>query len=448
MPPLRAGLDRFLPEDTRRMMRLLYNLVFPVVLVATLPCYLARMFKRGGYRRDFGQRFARYSPELRARFAEGAWIWIHAVSVGELLAALKILEELHRRQPTWRFVVSSTTSTAHAIALEKQKDWWAPIYTPLDLPMIVRRALDTVRPRAIVLTESEMWPNFVWSAARRGLPVTLVNARVSPRSGRRYRRFAVALRSVTRHLSGVGLQEPEHADLWAHLGVAPNHRHLTGSVKYDPAHTDHAPRDFKPVLHAWGISTDDPILLAGSTHEGEEEILADALKKLRISFPSARLLIAPRHVERSANIRERLAGAGWKIALRSASPSGNAPDILLIDTTGELRDWYTLADVVFIGKSLCGVGGQNPVEAIQAGRPVLFGPHMENFAELRAALEAKGGAIVVTDAGSLAAAATRLLQNPAHRDDLVARANEALSPHRGATARTAALIEEMVKGSD
>jgi 3-deoxy-D-manno-octulosonic-acid transferase len=406
------------------------------------------MFKRGGYRRDFGQRFARYSPDLRARFAQGEWIWFHAVSVGELLAALKILEELHRRQPTWRFVVSSTTSTAHAIALDKQKDWWAAIYTPLDLPLIVRRALATVRPRAVVLTESEMWPNFVWSAARRGLPIVLVNARVSPRSGRRYRRFAAIIRSVTRYLSGVGLQEPEHGDLWAHLGVAANRRHLTGSVKYDPAHTDQAPRDFAPVLRAWGISAGDPILLAGSTHEGEEEILADALKKLRTIFPSARLLIAPRHVERSAHIQQRLTGAGWKIDLRSATPSGNTPDILLIDTTGELRDWYAVAQVVFIGKSLCGVGGQNPVEAILAGRPVLFGPHMENFAELRAALEANGGAIGVTDAESLAAAATTLLQNPADGDDLVARANEALAPHRGATARTAALIEKMVKGSD
>jgi 3-deoxy-D-manno-octulosonic-acid transferase len=430
------------------MMRLIYNLVFPLVLLATLPCYLARMLKRGGYRQDFGQRFARYSPDLRARFARGEWIWIHAVSVGELLAALKILEELHRRQPSWRFVVSSSTSTAHAIALEKQKDWWTPIYTPLDLPMIVCRALDTVRPRAVVLTESEMWPNFVWSAARRGLPIALVNARVSPRSARRYRRFATAIQAVTRHLSRVGLQEPEHADLWAHLGVAAPRRHITGSVKYDPTVADQAPRNFAPVLHAWGIPADDPILIAGSTHEGEEEILADALKKLRTSHPSARLLIAPRHVERSAHIQQRLTGAGWNIALRSAAPLGNAPDILLIDTTGELRDWYAVAQVVFIGKSLCGVGGQNPVEAIQAGRPVLFGPHMENFAELRAALEANGGAMRVTDAESLAKAASRLLQSPARGEYLVERANEALAPHRGATARTAALVEEMVKGSD
>ncbi len=430
------------------MMRLLYNLLFPFALIAILPCYLARMFKRGDFRRDFAQRFARYSPELRGRFAEGEWIWVHAVSVGELLAALKILDELHRRRPDWRFVVSSTTSTAHAIALEKKQDWWAPVYTPLDFPAIVRRALDTVRPRAIVLTESEMWPNFVWSAARRGMPLALVNARVSPRSGRRYRRFAPALRSVTRHLSSVGLQEPEHAGLWAHLGIAPERLHLTGSVKYDPAHDVEPPRDFSPLLRTWSIAADDPILLAGSTHNGEEEILAAALQKLRTSFPSARLLIAPRHVERTAEIRQRLVASGWNVGRRSEKPSGNALDILLIDTTGELRDWYACADVVFIGKSLCGHGGQNPVEAILAGRPVLFGPHMENFAELRRALATKGGAIEVTDADSLTLAARRLLQDPARRTDIVARANEALAPHRGATARTAALIEEMVKGSD
>lgn len=430
------------------MTRLLYNLLFPFALIAILPRYLARMFKRGDFRRDFAQRFGRYAPDLQARFAEGDWIWVHAVSVGELLAALKILDELHRRQPSWRFVVSSTTSTAHAIAQQKQLDWWLPVYTPLDLPLIVHRALDAVRPRAVVLTESEMWPNFVWSAARRGIPVALVNARVSPRSAQRYRRFARIIRAVTRHLSSVGLQEPEHADLWKHLGIADERLHLTGSVKYDPSYNEQSKHDFTPVLRAWGIAPTDPILLAGSTHDGEEEILAASLQKLRTSFPTARLLIAPRHVERTPEISQRLAALGWSIARRSDSPTGDAPDIMLIDTTGELRDWYACADVVFIGKSLRGWGGQNPVEAILAERPVLFGPHMENFSSLRRALEKNGGAIEVADADSLAAAAAGLLDNPAKRAGLVTLANDALAPHRGATARTAGLIEDLVMGSD
>ena len=430
------------------MMRLLYNLVFPFALVAILPRYLLRMFRRGDYRQDFAQRFARYTPELRAELSRGEWVWIHAVSVGELLIALKVLRELHRRQPAWRFVVSSTTSTAHALALAKRESWWIPVYTPIDFPPFVRRALDLVRPRAVVLTESEMWPNFVWTAARRKIPVLLVNARVSPRSARRYRRFAAFLRPVTRHLAAVGLQEEEHAELWSGLGVAGSRLQVTGSVKFDPEDDGHEPRDFRPVLRAHGIQEHDPVLLAGSTHDGEEEILAEAFIALRATAKGLRLLVAPRHVERSREILARLSGTGLRVALRSDPPGNETPDVLLIDTTGELRDWYRCADVVFIGKSLSGTGGQNPVEAILAGRPVLFGPHMENFAALRAALLATTGAMEVSDASSLAQAAGALLADPARRASIVEKAMLALRPHKGATARTAAMIEKAVIGSD
>lgn len=430
------------------MTRFFYNLLFPFAFLVILPRYLVRMFQRGGYRRDFSQRFARYSPDLQARFATGEWLWVHAVSVGELLIALKLLDELHRRHPAWRFALSSTTSTAHALALSQQPDWWVPIYTPVDFPSVVRRALETIRPRAIVLTESEMWPNFVWAAARRDIPVLLVNARVSPRSGRRYRRFAPVLRSVTRHLAAVGLQEKEHADLWKHLGLPSRRLHLTGSVKYDPATDPAPPRDFQPVLAAFGFRPGEPVLLAGSTHEGEEEILAAALAQLRPNFPGLRLLIAPRHVERTAKIMAQLERSNFRVARRTATPDGPPPDILLLDTTGELRDWYACAHVVFIGKSLGGSGGQNPVEAILAGRPVLFGPHMENFAALRDALLASGGALEIRDAATLAAEAGRLLAAPEHLARVVRQATAALQLHHGATARTAALVEDAVIGSD
>lgn len=430
------------------MMRLAYNLLFPFALLVILPRYLARMVRRGDYRRDFGQRFGRYAPDLRAKFSRGEWFWVHAVSVGELLIALKLLDELHRRHPGWRFVVSSTTSTAHSLALSKQQDWWVPVYTPIDFPPVVRRALDAVRPRAVILTESEMWPNFVWQCSDRGIPVVLVNARVSPRSARRYRRFAGMLRSVTRKLSDVGLQEKEHAGLWRHLGVPSGRLRITGSVKFDPDGDSPAARDFRPVLESFGFGRGEPVVLAGSTHDGEEEILAESLNMLRRQFPKARLLIAPRHVERTAKILAQLETGGLRAARRTAHPPDVAPDILILDTTGELRDWYACADVVFIGKSLAGRGGQNPVEAIVAGRPVLFGPHMENFAALREHLLAAGGAIEVRDAAGLAAEIGKLLADPERRTRLVDQATAALQPHRGATARTADLFEAAVNRSD
>ncbi len=430
------------------MMRLLYNLLFPFAFLVFLPCFLTKMFRRGSYRRDFGQRLARYDKELRHRFSRGKWIWVHAGSVGELLSALKILDELHRRHPEWNFVVSSTTSTAHAIATSKQQDWWVPVYTPLDFPCLVRSALAAVKPRLIILTESEMWPNFVWTASDRAIPLVLVNARVSPRSARRYRKFASVLRSLTRHLAWVGLQEPEHGQLWAHLDVPLARLQLTGSVKYDPGTTPPKTRNFRAVLEQWGISAADPILLGASTHEGEEEILASTLIKLRQNFPTIRLLIAPRHVERTADIVKILQGRGLSVGLRDAPPSAPPPDILIINTTGELRDWHTCASVVFVGKSLTGRGGQNPVEAILTRRPVLFGPHMENFAALRDHLLATGGAIEVQGATSLAATTARLLLSPEDVLRLDSCAMAALDRHRGATKRTADLVEAALKEGD
>lgn len=430
------------------MIRFLYNVLLPLGILAVLPRYLLRMFRRGNFRRDFGQRFARFSPELREHFCHGEWVWVHAVSVGELLVAMKVVEELHRRNPEWKFVISNTTSTAHAIALTKQQDWLVAIYGPLDLAPFVRRAFDLVRPLAIVLTESEMWPNFIWEAARRSVPVLLINARMSPRSQRRFQRFAPLVRTVTRHLCAVGLQEPGHAAVWEKIGVDGSRLHVTGSVKFDPDETSEAPRDFRPVLTAWGFVQGEPVILAGSTHRGEELIMADVLRRLRASFPAAKLILVPRHVERAAELVYLLAAEHLRVALRSSEPDGSAPDVLLVDTTGELRDWYRCADSVFIGKSLAGRGGQNPVEAILAGKPVNFGPHMENFPDLREALVRSGGAQEVTDEVSLCEALRLQLFDEALRKRMTDAALEALHPHRGAVARTADLVEAAVNRSD
>lgn len=425
-------------------MRFLYNIVFPIVLLLSLPAYLLRMVRRGNYRRDFSQRLGIYDHDLRKRFAQGDWIWVHAVSVGELLVARKIIGELRRRNASWQFVISSTTSTAHALALEKQEEWLIPVYTPIDLARFVRTALDAVQPKAVVLVEGEMWPNFVWACADRRIPVVLTNARVSPRSARRYSKFARIARAVTSRLAVVGLQYPADAPLWRTLGVPADRIRVTGSVKYDPEATAPSSRDFQSVLDAWGIAKEDPVFLGGSTHSGEEELLVDALRIVREKHPSARLLIAPRHVERVPEILSRIGSSGFRVALRSQQPSKPAPDILLIDTTGELKDWYACADVVFVGKSLAGRGGQNPAEPVLAGRPVVFGPQMQNFAALAHDLLAAKGALQVRDAQELGKEVRDLIGDPQRGARIAENGIAALAAHRGATGRTADLIEDTV----
>jgi 3-deoxy-D-manno-octulosonic-acid transferase len=307
----------------------------------------------------------------------------------------------------------------------------------------MRRAFAVIRPARILLIEAEIWPNLVAEAHARRIPIALVNARLSPRSERRFRRFRFFVAPTFRLLDLVCVQEPVDVDRWQQLGVERTRIRHTGSIKYDPVSLDDDEHTQKTAVFELNFSNQDQLVLfGGSTHPGEEEILAKVFLKLRQQFPSLRLFIAPRHVERLREIRAQLEALSLHVDL--ASEARNHPDAksdcMLLDTTGELQRWYGIATVVFMGKSLTTHGGQNPVEPIAAGKPVIFGPHMENFAALAQTLVAKNGAIQVLDVEELECAAEKLLRDNEARRLLVQRAEGVLMQHRGATAHTAQLI--------
>jgi 3-deoxy-D-manno-octulosonic-acid transferase len=424
------------------MIRLLYNLLFPVGLLVFLPAYLLKMRRRGNYRRNFGQRFGFYSAEVRARMAGRRPTWIHAVSVGEVAIALKLAAKLRELETTFTCVLTTTTTTGYAFAEREAPDWMQVLYNPLDHWPVVRRAFAMIRPERLVLVEAEVWPNLAATARARGIPLALVNARLSARSERRFRRFRKLVEPTFRCLDLVCVQEERDVARWGALGVRPEVIREVGSIKYDPAEVQSDAAMPRDVLRQLGVAHSRPILLGGSTHAGEEEILGRVFAQLREQFPELLLVIAPRHVERTADIRATLERAGLQVVLRSA-PEEPAPDCLLLDTTGELRHWYAVATVVFVGKSLTTHGGQNPVEPILAGRPVVFGPHMQNFASLAAALLEANGAIEVRDADALTARTAELLRDPERRRQLVANAERVLTHHRGATQRTAELLLQL-----
>src|SRR5438552_16676208 len=279
----------------------------------------------------------------------------------------------------------------------------------------------------------------------RRVPLALVNARLSPRSERRYRRFRFFVAPTFRLLDLVCVQEIQDTDRWAALGVDPGRIKWTGSIKYDP---DVQLEDYAVTASVRDalFAPDGAVLFGGSTHRGEEEILATMFLRLRKQFPPLRLFIAPRHVERLREVRAQLEALGLRVALASEARSGregNDADCLVLDTTGDLQRWYDIATVVFIGKSLTAQGGQNPVEPILAGKPVVFGPHMENFAMLAKTLVSRKAAIQVRDADSLERAIVELLQDTEARQRLVQNALEVLSTHKGATERAAALVHEV-----
>lgn len=426
------------------MIRFIYNLLWPIGLLIFLPRYLMKMFRRGGYREGFGQRLGFYRRNVRAVLTGNRPIWLHAVSVGEVRIALKLAVELRTLDGQSRFVLTTTTTTAFALAKGIAPPWIQVMYNPLDFWPVVRRAFSAISPKMIVLIEAEVWPNLVAEANQRGISVALANARLSPRSEARFRRFRRFVAPTFRLLNLVCVPEAVDIERWTALGVQRSRIRCTGSIKFDPTDLRVDLTNVPAVLRSFQIDANRPILLAGSTHAGEEEVLAKIFVELRRHFPDLFLILVPRHAERASEISRQVEQLGLIAALRTRVQAGIQPDCLIVDSTGELQNWYTVATVVFIGKSLLARGGQNPVEPISAGKSVVFGPHMENFAGLARELVEHRGAVQIRSDIELKQTIADLLRDLNSRDELVRNARAVLEKHRGATALTARLIAELV----
>jgi 3-deoxy-D-manno-octulosonic-acid transferase len=426
------------------MIRFFYNLFYPIGLIFFLPGQITKLLRRGNYRHKLGQRFGFYDRGVRARLAAHRCTWIHAVSVGEVAVALILCARLRQLVPEFFCVLTTTTTTGFQVANAEANERLEVLYSPLDFWPITRRAFAVIRPVRIVLVEAEVWPNLAAEARNRRIPLALVNARLSERSEARFHRFLFLIAPTFRCLDAVCVQEGDDIERWVRLGVARERVHHVGSIKYDPVGVRLNPDLPLEVLARFGIDRDSPILFGGSTHAGEEEILGEIFQRLRADFPAFTLIVAPRHVERVPEIRERLEGLGLKVSLRSESGTrASPPECIVLDTTGELQHWYAVATIVFVGKSLTARGGQNPVEPIVAGKPVLFGPHMENFSALAQALIVNKAAVEVRDPNSLHEQIVWLLRDREAAFRLVENARSVLARHSGATERTAALIMQL-----
>jgi 3-deoxy-D-manno-octulosonic-acid transferase len=428
------------------VIRLIYNLAWPIGLLFFLPGYLVKMFRRGGYGEKFGQRLGLYDSGVRQRLRGKRPIWFHAVSVGEVAIALKLAREWKAREPDLSLVLTTTTTTGFSVARRQFSRLGEVMYMPLDFWPIMRRGFRLINPAAIVLVEAEVWPNLMAGAKKRGIPVALVNARLSPRSEARFRRFRPFVRPLFRQLALISVAESEDLGKWAALGADRARLKRVGSVKFDSEEVEEQMAvSATGIFHLSALTAETPVLLGGSTHHGEEDILADVFMRLRLRVPRLSLFLAPRHVERAREIRKRLESRGLEVRFVSeaASDPGAKPHCIILDQTGQLPLWYSIATVAFVGKSLTAHGGQNPIEPIAAGVPVIFGPNMENFARLAKELIALNGAVEVHDAGELRAAVERLLEKPETRASLVANAEQVLARHRGATGRTVDLLEAL-----
>ena len=435
-------------------MRLLYNILFTFFFMLASPHYFLRMKRRGNWQGGFGQRFGRYDSKFKQAITNRQTLWMHAVSVGEVNVCTQLIQALEPRLPNVKIVVSTTTTTGMALLESKLPSHISRIYYPIDYRSFVSRALSLVRPKAIVLVEAEIWPNFIWGARKRGIPLFLVNARLSDRSYPRYRRFGFLFRPLFRAIAGVGAQNEADAAKLRQLGCRPEAIRVVGSMKFDAAKLDERRLvDVAGMLRQLGVEPDARVLVCGSTHAGEEALLAKCFLRLRERYPDLFLILVPRHFERSREVGRELEAAGVKFIYRNEITNvtqypTNSLQCLLVNTTGELKYFYEHATVIFVGKSLTTSGGQNPIEPGALGKPMVFGPNMQNFTEVVRSFLEHDGAVQVQDPAGLERALSELLGNKARLAELGRHALEVVEENLGAVERTADMIVEHLAGTE
>ena len=378
-----------------------YNLAWAAVFPLLLPAFLLRMFRRGGYAARMCDRFALYPSEILDKlpvdpskgrhgvYEPGPFVWIHAVSVGEVQVAGQFMRAWREVEPSVRFCFSTTSSTGWKMAEREIADGDVLVYNPLDFPNYVKSALKTVKPRAIILTESEIWPNFIRCAKRFGVPVFLINARVSDRSAPRYRAARWFFGDVFAAITRIFVQSDLDRERLLAAGASSERVEVTGSFKFDVAHRNEAKEaELTRWIFPGGRPDDARVLLGGSTWPGEDEVMLEAYRRLLDRKRTADrpvLVIAPRHFEKADAVEANVRKAGFECVRRSrarcpaSGARSQAPVVYLADTTGELMGLYGIADSVFVGKTLCAHGGQNMIEPCLCGKPTYVGPNTENF---------------------------------------------------------------------
>lgn len=395
-----------------------------------------RRLRSGGYGRSFSQRFGRYGADLPAE----PRCWIHAVSVGEAAAAVPLVEAIARRWPELSVVMTTVTPTGARVVADRLRGTVAHRYFPLDLPGPVRRAIDAVRPRFFIGMETELWPNFLRALARRGVPAMIANGRISDRSFRRYHRVRFLTARMLRDIAVFAMQSQEDARRIIALGAPPGRVVVTGNLKTDltPAESG-GEAVWQPLL---GLTTNEPVWIAGSTHRGEETVVLDAYARLRRRYPDLVLLLAPRHPERVPEVERLAADRQLATVRRSELPASRerAP-VIVLDTVGELAKIYSVASVVFVGGSLVPTGGHNMLEPALLRKPVLYGPHTTNFRESAELLLGAGGAVLVDEPERLELRVAELLADPARRSRMGEAGLHAVIGRQGALKQIMQLVE-------
>lgn len=428
-----------------------WSILYRFLTLAALPFALVYHWYRSisrGRKSAFGERFGFLPPTAQKSLAGQPVIWLHAVSVGEVIAGRPLLKGLRQRHPEYRLLLSVTTETGRSVA---ERDQLADVitYFPFDIHFAVCRLLDAVRPQAIVIMETEIWPVFTYEAQERAIPLILANGRISARSFPRYRRFSWFFRPVLQRFSGLGMQSAADLERILAIGAPKERSRVLGNLKYDIPFSPVAADERGQLRLFYRIPADLAVFCCGSTHPGEEEPLLTAYQGLLRQFSGLLLVLVPRHPERVVEVEALACALGLTVVRRSRldqlSSGCNAGMVLLVDTVGELMQLYALSDLAYVGGSLVPTGGHNLLEPASRGIPILFGPHMDNFQEITALTLAYGAGVQVAGQQELQGAAADFLATPELRQVVGNNGLKLLRDSGGAVERHLAMLQEVLQ---
>lgn len=434
-------------------MDLLYNILMILAALIGLPFFAYRFIRERRFRERLRQNLGFFSPETLAKVAGRSPVWFQAASVGEVVAASSIIREFKRQIPDVPVLISSGTISGYDMARRIIPEADAVIFYPPDLPGLPAHIVDKVQPRAYIPVETELWPNFLRAARKRSIPVVMVNGRIGERSVEHYRQlrrlFTKMLDTVVRFC----MQSTIDAQYVIQLGADPHKVIVTGNTKYDQNYSLVTDDERRAFLQELGFDAAAPLIIAGSTHRGEEEILLDVLRRVRDTFPQTKMLLAPRDIPRSESIVDMIRRQGMTAELRTRlgqTPSAVRPetDVVVLDTIGELGRFYSLATLVFIGGSLVPHGGHNILEPAAQGKPIIVGPHMFNFRDTYSLFSSRDACATVLDGDELAKKMLELLLDRGSAERMGNEAAAIVAENQGAAARTVEQLKQILKSTE
>lgn len=428
-------------------LRWILNGIYLGLILLVLPVLLYRRTTQGKYRGGWDEKLWGHVP---VRSGQEDCLWLHAVSVGEVLQLQPIIASWRNSNPDWTIVISTTTRTGREVA-EKHYPHCSICYCPLDFTWAVRKAFQRIRPTCLALIELELWPNLILEARQQGVKTVLLNGRLSEKSFRGYRKAGPLISRLLRCFDLIAVQNDDYRQRFLQLGVDPEQLLTAGSIKFDRLLTDRRSEKITELRNALQISSHNPVLMGGSTHAPEEEILLDLWRTLWQKQPQLQFILAPRHAERFEEVAQLATEKGYMVIRRSQPPetrpphtAENTPHLFLLDTLGELSYCWGLADLAYVGGSLNQRGGQNMMEPAAFGATVLFGPNTWNFAEVVSELKLRNACYEVADPQELAIRFEELLDSPAQAQEMGQRAQQYVLTQQGGTAKTLTALSNVL----